>query len=278
MAFSIGANYGVLRSLNNLQSTQSKMNKAMLRISSGLRINSASDDAGGLAVGMKLSNEATITSNMQQNVENTKSFVSAQSNALDTAEEIVSQMATVKVNFDAASADEKAIYASEFAELQSQLNMITNETYNSDNLFGTNPTSHNVSTTSDGSGVINVGQLNLNAGSVNALISADINQTDSTSADYIEASDITDAHNEVTSHIAKAGGTSSTLGFASSYLETKATNLEAARSRIMDADIVEETTNLSKYTIQYEAAVAALTQANSTQQTVMELLLFPKGK
>ena len=54
MAFSIGGNYGVLRSLNNLQSTQSKMNKAMLRISSGLRINSASDDAGGLAVGMKL--------------------------------------------------------------------------------------------------------------------------------------------------------------------------------------------------------------------------------
>ena len=46
----------------------------------------------------------------------------------------------------------------------------------------------------------------------------------------------------------------------------------------MDADIVEETTNLSKYTIQYEAAVAALTQANSTQQTVMELLLFPKEK
>ena len=46
----------------------------------------------------------------------------------------------------------------------------------------------------------------------------------------------------------------------------------------MDADIVEETTNLSKYTIQYEAAVAALAQANSTQQTVMELLLFPKEK
>jgi flagellin len=251
------------------------MNQAMVRIASGLRINSASDDAGGLAVGMKLSNEATITSNIQQNVENTKSFVVAQSNALDTAEEIVSQMATVKGNFDAASADEKATYASEFAELQSQLNMITNETYNSDNLFGTNLTSHNVSTTSDGSGVINVGQLNLNAGSINALISADINQIDNTQPDYIEASDITDAHNEVTSHIAKAGGTASTLGFASSYLETKATNLEAARSRIMDADIVEETTNLSKYTIQYEATVAALTQANATQQTVMELLLFP---
>ena len=68
------------------------------------------------------------------------------------------------------------------------------------------------------------------------------------------------------------------LGYASSYLESKETNLEAARSRIMDADIVEESTNLSKYKIQYEATVAALAQANSTQQTVMELLLFPKEK
>ena len=86
---------------------------------------------------------------------------------------------------------------------------------------------------------------------------------------------IDDAFDEITGHIGTAAGDASSLGFASSYLETKATNLEAARSRIMDADIVEETTNLSKYTIQYEATVAALAQANSTQQTVMELLLFP---
>ena len=78
--------------------------------------------------------------------------------------------------------------------------------------------------------------------------------------------------------LGKSAANSSALGYASSYLESKEVNLEAARSRIMDADIVEETTNLSKYTIQYEAAVAALAQANSTQQTVMELLLFPKEK
>ena len=252
----------------------------MERISSGLRINSAADDAGGLAMGMKLSLEATKTENVQQSVANVKSFVDAQSSALETAEEIVSEMATVKANYDAASADDQAAYAEEFTALQDQLNMITSEKYNGDNLFGTDATSHNVSTTSDGTGVINVGQLDLNeAGSkFEALINADINATDDTDANYIEASDITDAHDEVTSHVAKAGGRASTLGFASSYLETKATNLEAARSRIMDADIVEESTNLSKYTMQYEAAVAAIAQANSTQQTVMELLLFPEKK
>ena len=158
--------------------------------------------------------------------------------------------------------------------------MIAGERFNSDNLFGTDDTSHNVSTTIDGTGIINVGQIDLNesGSSFEALINADITQTDTGAANYIDASDITDAHDEVTGHVAKAGGTSSTLGFASSYLDTKATNLEAARSRIMDADIVEESTNLSKYTMQYEATVAAIAQANSTQQTVMELLLFPKDK
>jgi len=280
MSFSIGGNYGVLRSLNNLRSTQSKMDQALERISSGMRINSAADDAGGLAMGMKLSLEASQTENIQQSVANAKSFVDAQSSALSSAEDIVSEMATVKANYDAASGDEKTAYAEEFSDLQDQLTMIAGEKFNGDYLFGNVANSHDVSTTIDGTGVINVGQLDLNAtgSSFEALMNADITQTDTNAADYIEASDITDAHDEVTGHVAKAGGTSSTLGFASSYLDTKATNLEAARSRIMDADIVEESTNLSKYTMQYEAAVAAIAQANSTQQTVMELLLFPKDK
>ena len=69
---------------------------------------------------------------------------------------------------------------------------------------------------------------------------------------------------------------SSALSYASSYLDVKATNLEAARSRVMDADATEEELNRSKYEIQYQAAAAALVQANSTQKTVMELLLFGK--
>jgi len=278
MALSIGGNYGMLRSLNNLRSTQSKMNKAMERISSGLKINSAADDAGGLAMGMKLSLEATKAENVQSSVANVKSFVDAQSSALATAEEIVSEMATVKANYDAASGDEQGAYAEEFTGLQDQLRMITSEKFNGDNLFGTDDTSHNVSTTSDGTGVINVGQLDLDSGDFASLLTADITVTDNADASYLDSADITAAHDQVTSQVAKAGGTASTLGFASSYLETKATNLEAARSRIMDADIVEESTNLSKYTMQYEAAVAAIAQANSTQQTVMELLLFPEKK
>ena len=272
MAFSIGSNYGVLKSLNNLRSTESKMNQAMLRISSGLRINSAADDAGGLALGMKLSNEATITENLQVSVANSKSFVDTQSSALQTAADVVSEMQTLKVNFDAAVAAGEAVtsYESEFDDLKSQLDMIAAEKFNGEALFSAD--TKQASTTADGTGVINFGGIDLNkAGtSFNSLTQID-------DLANITALDTTmdDAFDEITGHIGQAAGDASSLGFASSYLETKATNLEAARSRVMDADIVEETTNLSKYTIQYEATVAALAQANSTQQTVMELLLFP---
>ena len=288
MALSIGGNYGMLRSLNNLRSTQSKMNKAMERISSGLRINSAADDAGGLAMGMKLSLEATKTENVQSSVANAKSFVDAQSSALETAADIVSEMKTLKTQYDdpTATASDQATYQSEFEDLQGQLTMLTNEKFNGEALFGSS--TKQVSTTSDGSGVINFGGIDLDA-ALGTLTDSSVTLATATVADdpatvgvdesVTSVEDQMDnAFDGITSLIGTAGGHSSTLGFASSYLESKAANLEAARSRVMDADIVEESTNLSKYTMQYEAAVAAIAQANSTQQTVMELLLFPEKK
>lgn len=274
MAFSIGANYGVLKSLNNLRTTESKMNQAMLRISSGLRINSAADDAGGLALGMKLSNQATITSNLQLSIANAESFVDTQSTALQTASDVVSEMQTLKVNFDSSTDNAvKALYESEFDDLKTQLGTIAVEKFNGEALFSA--ATKQASTTADGNGVVNFGGIDLNVSTGNFYALTQVEDLADISIGNGNNTIMDDAFDEITGHIGQAAGDSSALGFASSYLETKATNLEAARSRIMDADIVEETTNLSKYTIQYEATVAALTQANSTQQTVMELLLFP---
>ena len=65
------------------------------------------------------------------------------------------------------------------------------------------------------------------------------------------------------------------LGFASDYLATKSVSLEAANSRIMDADIAEETLNYSKYSLQYQAGAAALAQSNLSMEVVLDLLKFP---
>jgi len=284
MALSIGGNYGMLRSLNNLRSTQSKMNKAIERISSGLKINSASDDPGGLAMGMKLSNEVNIASAERQGIDNAKSFVDSQSAALQTAADIVGEMKTLKTSYDAAhlAGTDTTAYESEFQELRSQLGQLTGQSFNGSALF---------TTTIDASDDPVVAGVSLDDIDLESALSTtggkDIGDVsgspaltldDTTPANEVTIADLDEIENQILGELGKSAANSSALGYASSYLETKEANLEAARSRVMDADIVEESTNLSKYTMQYEAAVAAIAQANSTQQTVMELLLFPKNK
>lgn len=284
MALSIGGNYGMLRSLNNLRSTQSKMNKAIERISSGLKINSASDDPGGLAMGMKLSNEVNIASAERQGIDNAKSFVDSQSAALQTAADIVGEMKTLKTSYDAAhlAGTDTTAYESEFQELRSQLGQLTGQSFNGSALFTTtidasdDPVVAGVSLDDIDleSALSTTGGKDIGDVSGSPLLTLD----DTTPANEVTIADLDEIENQILGELGKSAANSSALGYASSYLETKEANLEAARSRIMDADIVEESTNLSKYTMQYEAAVAAIAQANSTQQTVMELLLFPKDK
>ena len=283
MAITIGGGINSYRAMANMKKTSALMNKSLERISSGLRINSASDDPGGLALGMKLSNDATVTSTIQQNVANAKSFVDTQSTALQTASEILTEMKTLKTSHDSGTASDadKAGYESEFQELRTQLSMLTSEKYNGKALFGTAGTAETVNTSSDGGGGgVEIGGLDLEAvlgDLADPSVAKTLVSTTSVELDVITDGDSGTGSDGITQLIGKAAGDSSSLGFASSYLESKAANLEAARSRVMDADIVEESTNLSLYTIQYEASVAALAQANSTQQTVMELLLFPNN-
>ena len=284
MAISLGGGLNSYRAMANIRKTSSLMNKSLERISSGLRINSASDDAGGLAVGMKLSNEVNIAAAERQNVENAKSFIDSQSSALQSAADIVGEMKTLKTQYDSAilANTDATAYEAEFQELRSQLGQLTGQSFSGNAVFTT--------TVNAGDDPIVAGvsleDINLEGALTTsgtgargqAINLADPSGTPVSLADPTINAELNEIENNVLSELGKSAANSSALGYASSYLESKEANLEAARSRIMDADIVEETTNLSKYTIQYEAAVAALTQANSTQQTVMELLLFPKGK
>ena len=122
MAITLGGGFNSYRAMANIRKTSSLMNKSLERISSGLRINSASDDAGGLAVGMKLSNEVNIAAAERQNVENAKSFIDSQSSALQSAADIVGEMKTLKTQYDSAilAGTDATAYEAEFQELRSQ--------------------------------------------------------------------------------------------------------------------------------------------------------------
>ena len=285
MAITIGGGINSYRAMANMKKTSALMNKSLERISSGLRINSASDDPGGLAVGMKLSNEVNIAAAERQNVENAKSFTDSQSSALQSAADIVGQMKTLKTQYDSAilAGTDATAYESEFQELRSQLGNLMGQSYNGNALF-TATADVNAADDPIVAGVkledfdLESALKTTGTGARGQAINlADPSGTPVSLADPTINDELEEIEDNVLSELGKSAANSSALSFASSYLESKEANLEAARSRVMDADIVEESTNLSLYTIQYEASVAALAQANSTQQTVMELLLFPNN-
>ena len=261
------------RSLAYLSATKSKMDKSLERIASGKKLLSAADDPGGLAVAMKLRNQITTNDAELSAVENAKSYVESQSTALQTTSSIVGEMRTLKYNWDAAAGDTdlQDSYQRQFEDLQGQLNSIKGETLNGRKLFDRD----------DSENQIMVSNVALNDLDLNAELKNDDGAgagiqdiTDSS----IDLSNVTEENLEaiegnVSALTAEAAGDASTLGFASDYLTNMSTNLETAHGRIMDVDLAEETSNYATLSMQYEAAAAAVAQANVSSAKVLDLLL-----
>jgi len=263
------------RSLAYLSATKSKMDKSLERIASGKKLLSAADDPGGLAVAMKLRNQITTNDAELSAVENAKSYVESQSTALQTTSSIVGEMRTLKSNWDIADAagdtDLKDSYQRQFEDLQGQLNSIKGETLNGRKLFdrGTSESQIMVSN-------VALNDLGLDLALQNDDGSGAGNQNIADSS--ITLTNVTEDNLEViedkvSALAAEAAGDASTLGFASDYLTNMSTNLETAHGRIMDVDLAEETSNYATLSMQYEAAAAAVAQANVSSAKVLDLLL-----
>jgi flagellin len=299
MGLTLGGNNSSFKNIRYLSESKSKMDKSLLRIASGKRILTAADDSGGLSVAMKLQNQINTTKAAQDRVENSKSFVEMQDTALSTAGDILIEMSSVKGNYDAQSDKSSTIaqtYASQFRELQVQLGSLKSEKINSVSLFSsdssTSMTVHTSTNGSSGASVI-LDNLDYSAGVSLSTGSAGRNLGAATSAgsvlldgttqalgsnvaisvSQVESGDLTTIISQVSSLRAEAGGDLSTLGFASDYLTNMSTNMESAHGRIMDVDLAEESSNLAKYSMQYEAAAAAVAQANVAMGAVLDLLL-----
>ena len=258
-----------------LRDAKSRMDKSLLRISSGKKILSGADDPGGLALSMRLSNELTINNTIQNNVENSKSFVEMQDTALKTAGDILTEMSSLQSKYAGTTdTSDQAIYAGQYRELQAQLGSMKLEKFNGVSLFSSDSsTSTRVYTSTQGASGTYVSLANLDIGTAVSTFGAASYSAGVTISNTNAASDLSSALSNIASLRAQSGGKLSTLGFASDFLASKSVGLEAANSRIMDADIAEESINYSKYSMQYQAAAAALAQSNLTTEVVMDLLL-----
>ncbi len=277
MALTLGeSNSSFYKSLQYLNNTRAQIDKSQLRLSSGNKIVSPADDAGGLSVAMKLQHQLVTTNAMVSNVSNAVSYAEMQHSTIETASSIISEMESLKIKYDNATGDptEQAIYQASFDELLSQVKSITAETINGEPLFN-NRTS--IYTSSTGSFIvmeaISVGSGISSQSGFDATKAVDFDDLDGGLSDANISASLTTISGKLSNYQIQAASDLSSLGFASDYLSNMATNIEAAHGRIMDVDIAEETINLSKLTLQHEAALAAIVQANLAMESVLELLI-----
>jgi flagellin len=295
MAINLGGGSASAFATLQLSGAQDMLSKSLMRLSSGQRITTPSDDPGGLAVSMRLNNSITITKAVQSNVENAKSYTDTQDSALESIGNIVDRMSTIKTSYDSATlASEKEAYAVEFKELSKSLAGYMNETFNGISLFGEggkvavgDPSRSKVYTSASqlDSGVfLTMGNVSIR-GALTTDSTAELwSATEATGfVGDLSISDVTlpslsGVITKLATVRADVAATSSRLGFASDFLGTSRTNLESAYGRIMDVDIAEETTNYAKYNLQVYAASAALAQSNLNLGIVLDLLKSAGGR
>ncbi len=272
MSVVINSNYAATVASNNLASSSAMLQKSLNRLSSGSKIVNPSDDAGGLAVSMKLSAAATRSGATQTNIGNATSLLQTQDGALKVSGDILNRMSELKTLYGdvTKTTSDQANYNVEFTALQSQLTAISSEKFNGTALFSSSSLS--IGVTEDGSTSSAVTLTGADVANTSTGFGAVTATTGTTSLGAVSLSTIQSAIENVATMRAQNGAEQSRLGFASSLLTTNKANLEAANSRITDVDVAQESTQLARWNTLVQAGTAMLSQANGSAQTALKLL------
>ncbi|MDP3072419.1 MAG: flagellin [Opitutaceae bacterium] len=269
MSVVINTNFAATMAANNLAFSNGMLQKSLNRLSSGSKIVSPADDAGGLAVAMKLTATARRQGAVNTNIGNAVSFLQTQDGVLKVTAKVLERISELRTlyNDPTKSVSDQANYDSEFNELQRQLSDLTTESFNSVNLFGTSDL--NVPITESGATTVAIvgRDLSDSTSGVGAITSSSV-----TSLAGINLTDVTAAIQNVATFRAENGAEQSRFGFAAELLTVNKANLEAAASRILDVDVAQESTQLARFNILVQSGTAMLAQANASTQIALKLL------
>jgi flagellin len=275
MSVSINTNYAATAASNNLALSNSMLQRSLNRLSSGSRIVSPADDAGGTAVAMRLSATAKRSGSAATNINNAVSLLQNQDGALKVGGKILERMAELQSLWNDATknSDDKALYDIEFTTLQDQLQSLSEEKFNGVAIFATSPTS--IITSADGEQNLEISAKNLGGDNFGLLITAtslgDLTLTVGTTSTSVNEV-IEGAQNEIAGFRAHNGAEQNGLNFAAELLTLNKANLEAATGRIVDVDVADESTQLAKWTTLTQAGTAMLAQANQANSLVLKLI------
>ena len=309
MPLTINTNSAAASANYHLSRNQSALQKSLTRLSSGSRIVQPIDDAGGLAVSMKLESAIVRLDGAQKNVQNATSFLEVRDGVLASAGKILNRMIELKgLSEDVMKNDsDTENYNREFKDLQMQIHdmaslkfngvsmfaQFSSETAGTEGKFGDlnldNTVSVYVSADGNAGAKVSVNKalllsaLTIDAGTLVASEFSNAGTGDvktfaaSNAGATIDLSDVsvgvfTQAIQNIATLRADNGASMSRLRFAGEEMGKQETNLIAANGRIVDVDIAAESTRMAKYNVLVQASASMLAQANTSGDVALMLL------
>ena len=271
----INTNIGALKAANASNDAGQALGTAMERLSTGKRINSAKDDAAGLAIATSMTSQVR---GMNQGIRNANDGISMAQTAEGALSEVTNMLQrqrelTVQASNNTYSADDLANLASEMDALNTQItSVLANSEFNGQKLFDASAGTAGVVSVQAGANEADAIDIDL---STNLTTDADLAAAAAVDVEALAAGDIAlfdTAIKTVSTVRAGLGASQNQLESAVTNLNNNITNLSDARSRIEDTDYSAETTALAKSQILSQASSAMLAQANQSQQNVLSLL------
>jgi len=283
MGMTVRTNMAALSSIATLNKTQGSLSSSLEKISSGLRINRAGDDAAGLGVATRMETDNT---SMKQAIRNTNDGISL----VQTAEGSIEQLTNILIRFrelsvqasnETYTATDRGMIGTEMTALRDEYKRITTlANFNEQSLLNNSSTlSIQVGIDSGSNNRIDIvmSDLATSLGSTDftalssSIFSALAGATKAASA-AANLAVLDTAINELSDRRATLGSLQNRFENALAEASTYSTNLAASQSQILDVDYASESANMTRYQIQSQAGVAALAQAKAIPQSIISLL------
>lgn len=279
----INTNITALIGQNNLSNSQAMLAKAQERLSSGLRINSASDDAAGQAIANKMTAQIRGMEQASRNASDGISLVQTMEGGLDQINDNLQRIRELAVQGanDTNTAEDRAAISTEINERLAEIDRVAgSNNFNNTNLLNASGSlSIQVGSNTDPEDVITVSTINatvsglgLSGGGLTGSVFA-AGSGAAAHGNFQSLIDSVDtAMESLDTDRATLGATLNRFDSVINNLATTSTNLSEARSRIQDADYAVEVSNMTRANILQQAGTSMLAQANQTPQSVLSLL------
>lgn len=266
----INHNIPALNTLNQLEKVNAKTAKSMERLSSGLRINSAADDAAGLAIANKMDAQVKGLKQANRNAMDGVSLVQTAEGALNEVHSMLQRMRelSVQASNGSSSDEDRGKIQLEVAELTKEIDEISKRTqFNEMPLFTADTDiTLQVGANSGQTMTIKIAKMDATELGINTLDITD--QADAQAALVV----IDDAIEKISQQRSILGASQNRLEHTVNNLAVSEENLTASMSRIQDADMAQEMSTFTQQNVLSQAANAMLAQANQIPQQVLQLL------